>query len=77
MDLLISIATTADRLDPAIGNFLAHFRDERIPVELSVAILAGAALLFAAVVIYAGLAVIRIRGLRDRKSTRLNSSHSH
>ena len=30
MDLLISLATTADRLDPAIGALLDHFRDERV-----------------------------------------------
>jgi hypothetical protein len=64
MNFLISIASAADRLDPALANFLARFRDERIPIELSVAILAAAALLFAAVIVCGAVAVMRIRRLR-------------
>jgi hypothetical protein len=58
------LTSLADRLDPTIGNFLAAFRDERIPVELSVAILAAAAVLLAAVFFSAASTVTRIRGLR-------------
>jgi hypothetical protein len=64
MDLLKSIATQADGLAPVIGGLLAHFRDERVPVELSAAIVVMAALLFAAIVGFGVLAVMRIRRLR-------------
>ncbi len=50
MDLLLSIATEADRLDPAIAALLDHFRDGRVPLHLSVAIVATAAALLAVLV---------------------------
>lgn len=64
MDLLISLATTVDRLDPAIGALLGHFRDERMPIELSVMIFAAAAALLAALIVCAGTTMARIRKLR-------------
>lgn len=64
MDFLTSLATAADRLDPAIGALLSHFRDERVPVELSVGIVAAALLLLAAVIICGAIATGRIRRLR-------------
>lgn len=65
MDLLISLATKVDRLDPAISAVLAHFRDERVPVELSAAIVAAAAILLIAVIACGATAVARIGRLRS------------
>lgn len=64
MDMLISLASLADRLAPAVSTFLAHFRDERVPIELSAVILAMAAVLFAGIVAFGISAVVRIRRLR-------------
>jgi len=64
MELLISLAATADRLDPAIGGLLDHFRDERVALHLSVAIVAAAAALLAVLVIWGAVAWARIRRLR-------------
>ena len=43
MDLLLSLAAETDRLDLALGGLLEHFRDERIPLLLSLAIVSLAA----------------------------------
>ncbi len=64
MDLLISLATTADRLDPAISALLDHFRDERVAMHLSVAIVATAAVLLAVLVAWGAVAWARIHRLR-------------
>ena len=64
MDLLISLASGTDRLDLAIGGLLDHFRDARVPLHLSVAIVAAAAVLLAVLVAWGSVAWIRIRGLR-------------
>ena len=64
MDLLKAAAAQADGLAPVISSLLAHFGDERVPVELSAAILAVAALLFAAIVTFGIIAVVRLRRLR-------------
>lgn len=65
MDFLTLILTKADRLDPAIGSLLAHFRDERVPIDLSAGILAAALLLLAAVIVCSIVAVGRIQRLRN------------
>jgi hypothetical protein len=64
MDFLTFLVTKADWLDPAIAALLAHFRDERVPIELSIAIVAAAILLLAAVVVCGIVAIARIRRLR-------------
>jgi hypothetical protein len=64
MDFVIFIAATIDRLDPAIGALLGHFRDEHVPIELSATIVAAAALLLIAVAFCSLAAILRIRGLR-------------
>ena len=64
MDLFSFAAARADGLAPVVGTFLAHFRDERVPIELSAAIVVMAGLLLAAIVIFGILALVRIRGLR-------------
>lgn len=63
-DFVIFIAAAIDRLDPAIGGFLGHFRDEHVPVELSATIVAAAALLLLAIACCGLAAVLRIRRLR-------------
>lgn len=64
MDFVISIAAQIDRLDPAIGTLLDHFRDEHVPVELSATIVAVAALLLIAIAFCSLISVLRVRGLR-------------
>src|SRR6185503_942962 len=64
MDLLKSIAAQADGLTPVISSLLTHFRDERVPVEFSAAIIVMAALLFAAIVTFGIVAMMRVRRLR-------------
>lgn len=65
MDFLISLAAKIDRLDPAISALLGHFRDERVPIELSFAIVAAAAAVLIAVIVCGLLAVARIQRLRS------------
>jgi hypothetical protein len=64
MELLISLASGTDRLDLAIGGLLDHFRDGRVPLNLSVAIVAAAGVLLAVLVVWGAVAWVRIRGLR-------------
>jgi hypothetical protein len=64
MDFLTSLAAAAGQLDPAIGSLLAHFRDERVPIELSVGIGAAALVLLTAVIVCGIIAVGRIQRLR-------------
>jgi hypothetical protein len=64
MDLLISLATALDRLDPAIAGLLDHFRDGRMPLLFSVAIVAAAAALLAVLVVWGAVARARIHRLR-------------
>lgn len=65
MDLLLSLAAKIDQLDPAISALLGHFRDERVPVELSFAIVAAAFAVLVAVAVCGILAVVRIQRLRS------------
>jgi hypothetical protein len=64
MNLLLSLATAADRLDPAIGGLLDHFRDEHVPVELSATLFTAAALLLVALVVCGSIAIARVKRLR-------------
>lgn len=64
MDLLKSIAAQADGLTPVISALLTHFRDERVPVEFSAAIIGMAALLLAAILTFGIAAMLRVRRLR-------------
>jgi hypothetical protein len=64
MNLLITLAAAVDRLDPAIGAFLDHFRDEHVPLHLSFAIVAAALALLALLIVWGAAAFGRIRRLR-------------
>ncbi len=64
MDLLISLIAKVDRLDPAITALLDHFRDERVPLHLSVAIVGAAAALLTALFAWGAVAWMRIHRLR-------------
>ena len=64
MNLLLSFATAADRLDPAIGGLLDHFRDEHVPVELSATLFAASALVLVALIVCGGIAIARVKRLR-------------
>jgi exonuclease VII small subunit len=65
MDFLTFLAAAADHLDPAIGTLLAHFRDKRVPIELSAGIVAAALLLLAAAIVFGAVATGRVRHLRS------------
>jgi HEPN domain-containing protein len=64
MDLLITLAAAVDRLDPAIGAFLDHFRDGHVPLHLSFAIVAAALALLALLIVWGAAALGRIHRLR-------------
>ncbi|HUZ73033.1 MAG TPA: hypothetical protein VMU87_08600 [Stellaceae bacterium] len=64
MDVLISLAATADRLDPTIGALLDHFRDEHVPLQLSLVIVAAAAALLGVLAVWSAIAWARIHRLR-------------
>jgi methyl-accepting chemotaxis protein len=64
MNWLLSFAAAADRLDPAIGRMLEHFRDERVPLRLSLVIAAAAVVLLAALLAWAAGAWWRVERLR-------------
>jgi hypothetical protein len=64
MDVLITLAAAADRLDPAVAALLDHFRDGRVPLHLSVAIVAAAAMLLAVLVVWGAVAWARLHRLR-------------
>jgi hypothetical protein len=65
MNLLIFLANLVDRLDPAVGSLLDQFRDERVPLHLSAAIVAVAAVLLVVLVAWGAVAWARIQGLRE------------
>lgn len=64
MDLLVSIATSVDGLDPGITAFLDTFRDEHVPLRMSLAIVAAASVLFVLLLGWGGLAWARLARLR-------------
>jgi methyl-accepting chemotaxis protein len=64
MDLIVSIAAAADRLDPSIAAFLDNFRDEHVPLRLSFAVVVAALALLAMLVAWAAVAWVRITRLR-------------
>ncbi len=64
MDFLSSLAATADWLNPAIGALLDHFRDAGVPLHLSVAIVAAAAVLLLTLIAWGAVAWTRIHRLR-------------
>ena len=64
MDLLVTLAGFVDRLDPSIAAFLDNFRDERVPLRLSLAIVAAALALLVLLLGWGALAWLRIRRLR-------------
>jgi hypothetical protein len=64
MDLIVSIALAADRLDPSIAAFLDNFRDEHVPLRLSFAIVVAALALLALLVAWGALTWWRIVRLR-------------
>ena len=64
MDLLLSLAAETDRLDLALGGLLEHFRDERIPLLLSLAIVSIAVALLALLILWSAAAWLRIGRVR-------------
>lgn len=64
MDFLVSLAASIDRFDPSITRFLDNFRDDNVPLRLSVAIVAAGAILLAMLVIWSTTAWWRISRLR-------------
>jgi hypothetical protein len=64
MDLIVGIAGAADRLGPGIAAFLDNFRDERVPLRLSFAIVVVAVVLLAMLVAWGAVALVRILRLR-------------
>src|SRR5471030_330150 len=64
MDLIVSIAAAADRLDPNIAAFLDNFRNEHVPLRLSFAIVVAALALLAMLVAWGAVAWARIARLR-------------
>jgi hypothetical protein len=64
VDFLVSLAASIDRFDPGITGFLDNFRDDSVPLRLSVAIVAAGAILLAMLVIWGTTAWWRISRLR-------------
>jgi len=64
MDLLVTLAGLVDRLDPSIAAFLDNFRDEHVPLRLSLAIVAAALALLALLTLWGAAAWLRIARLR-------------
>lgn len=64
MELLTLFAGFVDRLDPGVTGFFDYFRDEHVPLRLSFAIVAVALVLLATLVIWGGIAWLRIARLR-------------
>lgn len=64
MDLLVTLAGFVDRLDPSIAAFLDNFRDEHVPLRLSLAIVAAALALLVLLVAWSTVAWLRIARLR-------------
>jgi hypothetical protein len=64
MDLIVSLAGFVDRLDPSIAGFLDNFRDEHVPLRLSLAIAAVALALLVLLAAWGAVAWMRIRALR-------------
>jgi hypothetical protein len=64
MDLIVSLAGFVDRLDPSIAGFLDNFRDEHVPLRLSLAIVVAALALLALLVAWGAVAWLRIARLR-------------
>jgi hypothetical protein len=64
MDLLVTLAGFVDRLDPSIAAFLDNFRDEHVPLRLSLAIVAAALALLVLLVAWGSVAWLRIARLR-------------
>lgn len=66
MDLLVTVAAAVDQLDPNVAIFLDNFRDEHVPLRLSLAIVAAALALLVMLVLW-GMAswarIIRLRRL--------------
>jgi hypothetical protein len=65
MDFLSSLASWIDGLDPAISTLLENFRDEHVPLRLSVAIVAVASVLLAVLVVWGAVAWVRVHRLRS------------
>jgi hypothetical protein len=66
MDVLIALAALVDRLDPRVTALLDYFRDGRVPLRLSAAIVASALLLLLALAVWGAIAWGRIYRLRCR-----------
>lgn len=66
MDLLLYLVSRTDRLAPVIDALLDHFRDERVPLHISVAIVGAAALVLAVLAAWGGVAWLRLFRLRKR-----------
>jgi hypothetical protein len=64
MDFLVTLAGFVDGLDPGVAAFLDNFRDERVPLRLSLAIVAAALVLLVLLAGWGALAWLRIRRLR-------------
>ncbi len=64
MELLILFADFVDRLDPSVAGFFDYFRDEHVPLRLSLAIVAAALFLLVTLIIWGGVAWARIARLR-------------
>jgi len=66
MNLLVNLATLVDQLDPDVTAFLDLFRDGRVPLRLSLAIVAAAAILLAILTAWGAAALARLHMLRRR-----------
>lgn len=64
MDFMIAFAALVDRLDPHVTAFLDYFRDGRVPLRLSAAIIATAAVLLLLLFVWGAVAWTRLRHLR-------------
>lgn len=64
MDLLVSLASSVDALDPHVTGFLDNFRDEHVPLRLSLAIVAAAIVLLVLLVAWGAVAWRRVDRLR-------------
>lgn len=64
MEFLILFAGFVDRLDPGVTGFFDYFRDEHVPLRLSLAIVAAALFLLVTLIVWGAVALLRIARLR-------------
>jgi hypothetical protein len=64
MDVLIALVALVDRFDPRLAVLLEHFRDSRVPLRLSAAIVATAAALLLVQLVWGAVAGLRLCAVR-------------